>query len=469
MILLLGACFLLLITTIFAIRFSPSSNLPPGNLGWPIVGETLQFLALFRKNKAYSFFHERMAKHGGVFKTSLLGSPTIVMPGPDGNKFLFSQENKLVVGCWPPSTASLLGPCSLAVQTGQEHRRLREVFMTFLSSQALGRYLPKLCLLAQSFLQSKWNEEAVVTVAPLVQSFVFSAACNLFLSMDKESDQELLLVPFYKFVKGMMSLPVHFPGTRYYEALKSREAILRLLDPVISARKKELLANPTDDRDMLSVLLTTCDEDGKLISENEIEDNVLLMLFAGHETVFRALTITMKMLTDNPHWKEELYQEHLEIRASKSKPDYVLEWNDLRKMKLTWCSVQESMRLYPPSPGATRKATQEFEYAGYRIPEGYKLMWSVNTSRMKDEFFPEPQKFDPLRFQGNGPAPYVFTPFGGGPRTCPGNEFAKMEMLVFLHYLLLSHDWKPVITNEGIIVETAPLPAHGLPVKLSKR
>ncbi|EFJ27131.1 hypothetical protein SELMODRAFT_95630 [Selaginella moellendorffii] len=97
------------------------------------------------------------------------------------------------------------------------------------------------------------------------------------------------------------------------------------------------------------------------------------------------------------------------------------------------------------------------------------IMWSVNTSRMKDEFFPEPQKFDPLRFQGNGPAPYVFTPFGGGPRTCPGNEFAKMEMLVFLHYLLLSHDWKPVITNEGIIVETAPLPAHGLPVKLSKR
>ena len=65
-----------------------------------------------------------------------------------------------------------------------------------------------------------------------------------------------------------------------------------------------------------------------------------------------------------------------------------------------------------------------------------QLHWNVNSTHKNAECFPEPEKFDPARFEGNGPAPYTFVPFGGGPRMCPGKEYARLEILVFMHNVM---------------------------------
>ncbi|KAG6739888.1 hypothetical protein POTOM_057506 [Populus tomentosa] len=80
--------------------------------------------------------------------------------------------------------------------------------------------------------------------------------------------------------------------------------------------------------------------------------------------------------------------------------------------------------------------------------------------------FQQPEKFDPRRFEGNGPAPYTFVPFGGGPRMCPGKEYARLEILVFMHNLVKRFKFDKLIQDEKIVVNSLPIPDKGLPVRL---
>lgn len=95
-----------------------------------------------------------------------------------------------------------------------------------------------------------------------------------------------------------------------------------------------------------------------------------------------------------------------------------------------------------------------------------QLYWSANSTHKNPQYFPEPEKFDPSRFEGSGPAPYTFVPFGGGPRMCPGKEYARLEILVFMHNLVKRFKWEKVLPDEKIIVDPMPIPAKDLPIKL---
>lgn len=95
-----------------------------------------------------------------------------------------------------------------------------------------------------------------------------------------------------------------------------------------------------------------------------------------------------------------------------------------------------------------------------------QLHWSTHSTHKNPDFFPEPEKFDPSRFEGNGPAPYTFVPFGGGPRMCPGKEYARLELLIFMHHLVKRFKWELLDPNEKIIVNPMPIPVKGLPIYL---
>lgn len=95
-----------------------------------------------------------------------------------------------------------------------------------------------------------------------------------------------------------------------------------------------------------------------------------------------------------------------------------------------------------------------------------QLYWSANSTHKNSECFWEPSRFDPSRFEGSGPAPYTFVPFGGGPRMCPGKEYARLEILVFMHHLVKRFRWEMLVPHEKIVVNPMPIPAKGLPVRL---
>ncbi|GKC53925.1 beta-amyrin 28-oxidase-like protein [Tanacetum coccineum] len=107
------------------------------------------------------------------------------------------------------------------------------------------------------------------------------------------------------------------------------------------------------------------------------------------------------------------------------------------------------------------------DFPGFTIPKGWKIFWNVNTTHNDPKYFPNPEKFNPSRFEGSGPAPYSYVPFGGGPRMCPGKEYARLEILIFMHNFVKNFKLEKLDPKEKIVYRSTPIPAKGLPVRLT--
>ncbi|XP_027072409.1 beta-amyrin 28-monooxygenase [Coffea arabica] len=443
-------------------------RLPPGSFGWPILGETLEFLQSGWDGEPGRFLKQRMEKHQNppVFKTSLTGEPMAVLSGPAAHKFLFGNENKLVQVWWPPSAKKLLGN-GLSNSVGEEAKHTRKMLSYFLTPDALMRlYIKTVDQVTQHHIAIHWQGKEEVKTFPVVKLYTFELACRLFMSLEDPRHIEKLAALFNVFLKGVISIPLNFPGTRFYRAIRATGAVRKELMVILKDRRLALeqkTASPSQD--LLSHLLASPDDNGKFMSESEIINNILLLLFAGHDTSSVAITLVMKVLGELPQVYQKVLREQTEIASSKG-ADGFLQWEDIQKMKYSWDVVCEVMRLWPPIMGAFREAIVDLNYAGYDIPKGWKLYWTPASTHTDPSFFRDAMNFDPSRFEGAGPTPFSYVPFGGGPRMCLGKEYARVEILVFLHNVVNKFRWNLLVPDEKIIYDPMPTPVEGLPICL---
>ncbi|KAL7137791.1 hypothetical protein ABFS83_10G116700 [Erythranthe nasuta] len=394
-------------------------------MGWPLVGESLHFLWAGWKGHPEKFVLDRMAKYSSsVFRTHLVGEKAAVFGGASGNKFLFSNENKLVRGI-----------------------KLRRMLHNFLKTEALRRYIGKMDHMAQLHFAEGWENKTQVVVLPLAKDYTFQLACRLFASVEDPQQVDRLSKPFNLLASSLFAIPIDLPGTPFNKGIKASKIVRQELASIIKQRTIDLAdwkASPTQD--ILSHMLLTCDENGKFMQEFDIADKILGLLIGGRDSASVACTFIVKYLAELPH---------------------IYDGEDLQKMKYSWNVACQVMRLATPVTGTFREAIADFSYKGYSFPKGFKLYWSATATHKNPEIFPEPEKFDPSRFQGAGPAPYTFVPFGGGPRMCPGLEYARFEILVFMHHLVKRFKFEKVIPNDGkFVVDPMPIPAKGLPIGL---
>ncbi|EEF39448.1 beta-amyrin 28-monooxygenase [Ricinus communis] len=441
-------------------------SLPPGKPGLPFVGESLEFLSSGWKGHPEKFVFDRTSKYSSeIFKTNLLGQPAAVFCGASANKFLFSNENKLVQAWWPDSVNKIF-PSSLQTSSKEEAIKMRKLLPQFMKPEALQRYIGIMDTIAQRHFASGWEKKNEVVVFPLAKNYTFWLACRLFVSLEDPDHIAKFADPFQELASGIISVPIDLPGTPFRRAIKASNFIRKELISIIKQRKIDLAeGKASGTQDILSHMLLTSDEDGKFMNEMDIADKILGLLIGGHDTASAACTFIIKYLAELPQIYDAVYKEQMEIAKSKGEGE-LLNWEDIQKMKYSWNVACEVMRVAPPLQGAFREAINDFIFNGFYIPKGWKLYWSANSTHKSATYFEEPEKFDPSRFEGKGPAPYTFVPFGGGPRMCPGKEYARLEILVFMHNLVKRFNFQKIIPDENIIVNPLPIPAKGLPVRL---
>ncbi|OIT32297.1 PREDICTED: taxadiene 5-alpha hydroxylase [Nicotiana attenuata] len=443
-------------------------KLPPGEMGLPWIGETIEFYKAQKKNKLFEeFVQPRMEKYGKTFKTRLMGSPTVVVCGAEANMFFLSNEFKLVISSWPTSSVELMGKNCIMEKQGEAHRRLRGIISSSLASFSLDAMVPKICNTIQSHLDKNCNgQDQIIKLYHLTKCLTFKIVFECFLGIVVKPG---LLETFERVLEGAFSPPFKFPGSKFSRAKNARLKIEKILVEVIREKRREIeLGEEKEgklDEALLSQLVKALIR-GE-VSEEEVADNVVLLVFAAHDTTSFAIAMTFRMLAHHPTCYSLLIQEHANIMNNKGS-DEILSLEDTKKMKYTWQVARESMRLFPPIFGSFRKAIADIEFEGFTIPKGWKVLWTTYGTHYSPEYFKEPQNFDPSRFE-EPVQPYAFVPFGGGPRLCAGYQLAKLNILIFVHYVVTRYDWSLINPDEPIVMDPLPFPSKGMPIKISPK
>lgn len=260
-----------------------------------------------------------------------------------------------------------------------------------------------------------------------------------------------------RYVESIIKLPPRVPTRRNRVFTRDKRFVEDMLMRVVSDRRR----TKEQRHDLLGMLMNARDETtDEPMSDRQLQDELLTLVLAGHETTANAMSFTLHLLSRNPLWVRRL---RAEVDAVLGDRDPGL--SDLGKLPVLRAIIDESLRLYPPAWIVERVSLAPDVLGGYSIPAGFILGISPYAMHRNRRYFENPEAFDPGRFltPDEGRPRLAYLPFGGGPRTCIGNAFALMELQVALAMIVraFDHDLSPGfrLTLDASITLR---PAHGL-------
>jgi cytochrome P450 len=283
-------------------------------------------------------------------------------------------------------------------------------------------------------------------------------------SEQMEAVQENFLRRLMPFSELFDNLPL--PSNRRLNRAIKQKQMDEIMFGIIEERRK----SGKDKGDLLSMLLLAHDEegDGSGMSDKQLRDEAITMFFGGHETTSNALTWTWYLLSQHPDVEVKLHEEIQSVLQGR-----LPQFEDVPKLNYTSMVFAEAMRMYPPGWLLGRRLLSDYNVGGYTLPAGSSIFISQWVMHHDSRYFPEPFKFDPMRWTPEAKASrpkFCYFPFGGGPRTCIGEDFAWMEGTILL--AVLAQQWRLHLAP-GHQVETEPMLTlrvkHGLPMRLERR
>ncbi|KAI4297270.1 hypothetical protein L6164_037164 [Bauhinia variegata] len=460
---------ILILSTYFIHKRKPNKpkKLPPGSFGWPLLGETHQFLF----KRIDHFLEERKKKYSSdIFKTNVLGEPTVVFSGPAGNKFISMNEPKFVKAYYLKTQRrffNLPEPDNRSPHPAMSKQGAAAAvqILGFLKPEGLTRYMAQIESITQQHLTAYWEGKDELQVYPLVKIFVLTLVHQFYLGLNDPDRAAKFVNNFDNLHFGIHSIPMNLPGTKYYHALKGVAAIRDEIQCMIK-EKIEGFSKGFGMEDLIGHVIAA-EHAGKFVPTIEICNIIMGLMHGSYTSVVTTLAFMIKHIGQQPDIYHKILSEHTDISKSKG-TDSALDWASIQKMKYTWAVAEEAMRLYPPAAGPFREAVTDINHAGLTIPKGWKIFWAITATNKNPMFFPDPEIFDPSRFLGNGPAPYTYIPFGSGPRTCPGKDYTRFVVLTFIHHLVTKFKWEVTFPDEKISGVMVPIPSKGIPIRLQQ-
>jgi len=419
-----------------------------------------------------AFFTNLARTYGDVAAYRMGGEQLVFVNAPQYVRDVLVTNNRVFIkGRGLQRSKRLLGE-GLLTSEDPTHLRQRRLMQPAFHRDRIAAYGGTMVAYAAR-LRDQWRDGDTLDVAQDMMRLTLAIAGKTLFDLDVESQagdvrdalnavMESFWLTMLPFADVLERLPV--PPLRRAKAARAR------LDAIIYGMIAERRADPNrDHRDLLSMLLVAQDEeDHGTMTDQQVRDEAMTILLAGHETTANALTWTWYLVSTAPKVEARLHEE----------VDRVLHGRlptvaDIGALSYVERVVTEAMRLYPPAWIIGRRALQDYPIGDYVAPARSILVMSPYVLQRDARYFADPERFDPGRWTADFRAalpPFAYFPFGGGPRRCIGDSFAWMELVLVV--ATIAQHWRLTLVP-GHPVEPQPLVTlrtkHGMRMTVQQR
>ena len=448
------------------------SKRPPGPGGLPFLGSMLK-----AKENPLRFSLDLVGEYGdivqfkiGFYTGYLLNHPDYVQHVLNVNQRNYSKDNYNYRKLKP-----VLGN-GLITADGEHWRRERSLIQPVFQRNHITEFGNKIIKSTNKMLD-RWEAQTVngntLDISAEMMKLTLRIISQSLFGTDLGTSVQTVEKAFntlnediaYRF-KHVYVAPHWVPTPRNRAFREARDELNRIVLEIIEKRRNDTLAR----NDLLDTLLSArADYSGeKEITDQQIRDEVMTLMLAGHETTANLLTWACYLVSQHPGVEDKLMEE-LDAVCGNRTPGV----EDIRALKYTEMVLQETMRLYPPVWIISRKAVNKDEVGNYTIPAGTTVTICLYTLHRHPDNWESPVEFNPGHFSTKrvrNRHKYAYIPFGGGPRSCIGKYFAMMEAQLILAMIL--RRYKLTLATD-LPVEPEPLvtlrPRNGLKMMVEPR
>ena len=386
--------------------------------GLPVLGRLLHF----RRDRLG--LHEEAASAGDIVRIPMLHRSIWVISSPDlVQKVLIEEEDAFIKAPGLSIYGKKLLGDGLLTAEHEVHRRKRKLLAPAFAAKRIANYGDVMAAYAERAC-SRWRDGALIDVAEEMMRLTLAIVGRTLFDADIESEARVVgeaLTEAMEFMIDAMTLPL--PLSWPLPRNTRMRAAVQQLDEIVFRIIRERRASPGDRGDVLSILLTARDEEGGL-SDEDVRDEIMTLMLAGHETTANALAWTWYLLAQHRDAYDRVFAE---VDALGGRTPTVADLP-----RLPWCLqvVEEAMRLYPPAYSMGRMAERPVTIGPVTFQPGEIVLIAIRAIHQRPDLWEEPLAFRPERMTEEAKkkrARYAYMPFGAGPRVCIGNHFALME------------------------------------------
>lgn len=440
---------------------------PPGPKGKPLIGSLFDF-----RRDMTGFFTRIAQQYGDIAYFKLGPQKCFLLNQPDLIKDVLVTQNRNFTKSRGLERARLFLGEGLLTSEGDFHLRQRRMMQPSFHRKRVADFARVMVERTLRIIE-RWEHGSEMDLSKEMMRLTLGIAGETLFDVDVESEADeigqaltqilelfpLILLPFSELFDR-----IPLPANRRFR--KGRERIDNIIFRLIEERRKSGM----DRGDLLSMLVHALDEegDGKGMSNEQVRDEIMTLLLAGHETTALGLTWTWYLLSQNPEAEERMQQELSSVLGGRA-PDL----DDVDRLVYTRMVFAEAMRIYPPAWVVGRRAKENCVMGDCPIPAGAILFMSQFVMHRDPRYFPDPLRFDPDRWipQEAARRPHFsYFPFGGGPRVCIGETFAWMEGVLVL--ATIAQKWKLQLVPGHPVVPKALItlrPSYGMRMTLQRR
>jgi len=438
-------------------------------------GETHVSLARTRRfaEEPLPMLLDAYERYGPIFTLRLFHGNVVFMLGPAANHYITVSHAANFT--WRDShfrdLIGLMGDGLLTID-GEFHRRSRLIMLPAFHREHIAASLDVIVQETESALDS-FKPGATVDLYAWTRRLALRVAMRALFGLDPDGAQARsidaagLFEEALAFYASDYLLRV-FRG-RFTPWARMQEAA-RKLDTLIYAEIQRRRASGERGSDILSLLLDAHDEDGNTLSDVQIRDEVMTLMFAGHDTTTSTVSFMFYELARQPQIVAQLLAEQdSQLDGGRARPSQLIG-GELAQLEMV---LDETLRMYPPAWVGPRRAVEAFEFEGRTVPARAFVNYCSWASHHLPDVFEEPEAFRPQRFTPEARAALpkgAYVPFGGGSRTCIGMRFGQLEVRT-IATLILSRFTLEQSPGFELSIRQMPTisPKHGLPMIVRER